>query len=214
MKVWDLATRLFHLALIITVSLSLYSAFEDKFGIWGTIHYWSGITVFALIFWRVFYGFFGSETNLFRRFIKGPRAVYRSFLALKARRVDQTIGHGAAGGWSVLIMLLLLFGQAGLGLFASDDMFFSGPFSSKSHIWPFSPTALHETIGFVVMGWVSLHIVFVSVYKFWGETNLITPMITGRRNPDTQTTAPKMRPWSFGLISLLVTTISLAWLIG
>lgn len=213
-SVWDLATRLFHSVLIILVGLSLYSAFQDKFDIWGQVHYWSGISVFGLVTWRIFWGFFGSETNRFIGSLKSPVAALKSLVEMLKGKASPSVGHGASGAWSVVIMLLLLFAQSGLGLFASDDMFFSGPLSSERDWLPFAPTSLHETLGFLLMGFLVVHILVVLTYQLWNKINIIGPMIHGKKALDDVSKAPYLRSWWVGLLTLVGIAAGLTLWIG
>ena len=36
------------------------------------VHFWSGYTIFALVLFRIAWGFFGSTTARFSDFVKGP----------------------------------------------------------------------------------------------------------------------------------------------
>ncbi len=178
-KVWDLPTRLFHWVLVIAFAVSSYSAFQDKYGDFAAIHLWSGFTILALIVWRILWGFFGSETSRFTRFLKSPRAAFTYAKSLTNQNAPQTLGHNPLGGYSVVLMLLLLLAQAGLGLFASDGMFFDGPFSGYASDYTSNITELHETLGYVLFGLVGLHVLVILFYWIWKKVNLILPMITG-----------------------------------
>ncbi|WP_374765098.1 cytochrome b/b6 domain-containing protein [Yunchengibacter salinarum] len=211
-KVWDGAIRLFHLALIITFSLSAYSAFQDKFGIWADVHLWSGLSVLLLVGWRLVWGLVGSETARFRSFLAAPKHAVGHLITL-LRRQQKTYpyaGHNPAGGWMVAVMLALLLWQAGAGLFASDDMFFSGPLASMvSEDLSGTLTGWHELTGFVLFGLIGLHVLAVLVYALWARVPLIRPMITGRRPLPRSVTAPKLvaAPWALLPLALVAALI-------
>ena len=54
------------------------------------------------------WGFAGSQTARFSQFVRGPLAALRHLAHLLRREPDTEIGHNAAGGWMVLVMLALL----------------------------------------------------------------------------------------------------------
>ena len=86
------------------------------------IHYLSGYTMLTLLLFRLCWGLFGSETSRFRRFMRSPVEAFRHLASFSAREPDREVGHNAAGGWMVLIMLLVLAVQAVSGLFAGDPI--------------------------------------------------------------------------------------------
>ena len=81
----------------------------------------------ALLLFRLAWGVVGSDTALFRRFLKSPLAAFRHLRHLRRRPADTEIGHNAAGGWMVLLMLLLLCVQVATGLCANDEISTQGP---------------------------------------------------------------------------------------
>ena len=108
MKVWDLPVRLFHWAIVVLI-----------FFAWGTQewnhmewHVWVGYTILTLLLFRLVWGFIGSDTARFVRFLRSPLAALRHLAHLRRREPDREIGHNAAGGWMVLVMLALI-GVAG-----------------------------------------------------------------------------------------------------
>jgi len=194
-KVWDIGTRLFHWVLVICFSLSAYSAFQDKFGIYADMHRWSGYAVLTLVGWRIVWGIIGSDTARFSHFFRGPKATLEYARVMFNKAPYQWIGHNPLGAVSVVAMLVLLLVQAILGLYATDDMIFSGPLSDTiSGDLAGDLTEIHETIGFVLFGLIGLHllaIIFVAVIK---KMNLVAPMITGWKiSNDNVADAPKVR---------------------
>ena len=119
--IWDIPTRLFHWALVIAVLLSWVSQEEDYL----QVHEVSGYVVLTLVCFRIVWGFVGSVHSRFADFVRAPGAVWAY---LRGRGDRQQPGHNPAGGWSVLVMLLLLLVQALTGLFNSDELMHDGPF--------------------------------------------------------------------------------------
>lgn len=209
-KVWDVGLRLFHWALALAVTAALVSGFEDKLDLipgtgieWGTVHLWSGVSVLALVLWRWLWGFAGSETARFLRFPLGPRRLLAYLGGITRRQPAAPAGHNPAGAVMVLVLLALLGGQAALGLFADDDIFFSGPLRGRvSSAVAGMLTGWHKTIGEVLPWLAGLHVAAALYYVCVRRRNIIAAMFTGRAwitGP-----APRLAPlWRAALLALI-----------
>ena len=207
-KVWDAPTRLFHWVLAILFAMSSYSAFESKFGFYGDMHLYSGVAIIALIIWRIIWGFMGSETSRFASFLKGPRAVVKYF---KGKQELEIIGHNPVGGYSVLLMLILILTQAILGLFSNDGMLFSGPFSFDAGENTDLITDIHELLGLVILYIVGLHIFAVFVYLFVKKTNLLWPMISGKSEFAESVKVPYVQSTMLAILTAVVVSAIVYW---
>lgn len=179
-KVWDAPVRLFHWLLVIAFALAAFSAFQDKFGIYADIHLYAGLSVLVLVLWRILWGIMGSDTARFSQFVKGPKTTMKYAKTAFGRTPYRSTGHNPLGAVSVVLMLLLLLVQAGLGLYATDAMFFEGPFSHTiSSRLSEDLTEVHEWTGYTLLGLIGLHILVVAFYGLVRRINLVAPMITG-----------------------------------
>lgn len=204
-KVWDICLRLFHWSLAILFVLSAYSAFQDKFGIYADIHFQAGYTILILVAWRIIWGFVGSETARFTGFVKSPAAAIRHLRAMVRGEPYRETGHSALAGYSILLMLLLLFAQAVMGLFATDGMLFSGPLSSEvAGSVRSSLTTWHKLLGRILIGLVGLHVTVILLYAIVKRANLIWPMITGRAGHAAAGTTPKLVSAWIGILLFIV----------
>ena len=70
-RVWDLPTRVTHWTFVVVFGVLWWTAETGRME-W---HRWAGYTLLALLLFRVYWGFLGSSTARFSRFIRGPRAV-------------------------------------------------------------------------------------------------------------------------------------------
>jgi cytochrome b len=169
--VWDIPTRLFHWSLVVAVVLSYVSQEEDYL----QVHEISGYAVLLLVSFRILWGFFGSVHSRFRDFVRGPASVW----AYIRGRGEPGPGHNPAGGWSVLVMLVLLLTQGLTGLFNSDELMHDGPFyHALDSSWTDKLGAAHETLFWVLCGFITLHIASVFYYQF-RHRDLLTPMVLG-----------------------------------
>ena len=177
-RVWDLPTRLFHWALAGLVLFSWISVRSN----WMQLHLLSGFSILALLLFRVAWGFVGSETARFGRFLRSPLAALRHLRHLPRREPDAQVGHNAAGGWMVLAMLLLLAVQAGTGLFANDDAITQGPFADYAGKAVSDRFAAAHALNFKLIEIVVLlHLLAIAAYRVLKGHNLVRPMLTGRK---------------------------------
>lgn len=139
--------------------------------------------IVGLLVFRIWWGFAGPATARFSHFFKGPGAVFGYIPKLLARDYKPALGHNPLGALSVIAILLALVAQVGLGLFAMDtDGLESGPlarfvsFETAQEIGD-----LHEDAFNILLVLIGLHILAIVFYLVIKRTNLIAPMITGRR---------------------------------
>ena len=190
-RVWDAPTRLFHWALVGLFCFSWWSA-EQGMMDW---HRMSGSVLLGLFVFRLVWGVIGGSTARFSQFVAMPWTVLNHLnpntpSAKKA-------GHNPLGGYSVLIMLVLLGVQLGTGLFAVDvDGLESG---HLSHLVSFdqgrAASAFHGLSFNLLLVVIGLHILAILFYRFVRRRNLVTPMITGRDHELSANVAP-LRPAS------------------
>jgi cytochrome b len=178
MRVWDAPTRLFHWALVIMLGMSWLTESRG----WMKLHFLSGYSIIALLLFRVAWGFAGSQTARFSHFVRGPWAALQHLAHLLRREPDTEIGHNAAGGWMVLVMLALLAVQVATGLFANDDANTEGPlFSYVGKEWSDWLSHIHAVNFMLIKLAVVLHVAAILIYLGLARHDLVRPMITGRK---------------------------------
>lgn len=209
-KVWDLPVRLFHWAIVVLIFLA-----------WGTQEYnkmewhvWIGYTILTLLLFRIVWGIIGSDTARFTRFLRSPLAALRHLADLHRREPDQEIGHNAAGGWMVLLMLALIGVQAGTGLFSNDDANTEGPLMHLvgkeqsdwlSHIHYLNFTAIEVVI--------AIHVLAIVIYAVLKRQNLLRPMVTGTKLMPTDAAAPRLVNPLWAVVTLAAAAGVVAWVI-
>lgn len=166
MKIWDLATRLYHWAQALLFIALMASGLSGN----GP-HVQLGLALFTLLLWRLTWGVIGSETSLFRQFLRSPKGV---ITYLKGKSAA-TVGHNPAGGWMVAALLTTLLlqcisGMALGGLFDAwlNDNVFAGL------EW------LHLTLADLLPLLIALHLGAILFYKLRGKP-LLKAMITGKQ---------------------------------
>lgn len=190
-KVWDGWVRLFHWSIVLLVIVSYVTAKTGRMG-W---HMLSGYTILALLLFRIGWGFVGSDSARFARFLRSPAAAIRHLLHLRRREPDTEMGHNAAGGWMVLVMIGLLLAQAVTGLFADDEILTQGPLAQfASERWVHRMTGLHHRIINIILLVIALHVIAVIAYRVFKGHDLARAMVTGtkRMPPGAAAAAPRM----------------------
>lgn len=171
--VWDLPVRVVHWSLVLLIPLAWWTYEVDRMA----LHRLAGYAVLALMAFRVFWGFAGSQTARFANFLAGPRKV----TAYLFHRATHSVGHNPLGGWSVAALLSLLCAQSLLGLFAADqDGLDSGPlavFISDDHAE--TAEGLHAILFYALLALIALHLLAIIFYALCGK-NLVGPMLSGR----------------------------------
>ncbi|HZU91350.1 MAG TPA: cytochrome b/b6 domain-containing protein, partial [Stellaceae bacterium] len=159
--VWDAPLRLFHwLAAILVVAA--YVTWRSG---WMEWHEKAGEALLALLFFRLLWGFFGSETARFSSFLATPGNALRHLRHVLRREPDRQIGHNPAGGWMVLLLIALLFGETLTGVFVGNDVADEGPLTELTPA-PITNaiTALHALFWDALLAAVALHVLAILVY--------------------------------------------------
>jgi cytochrome b len=173
--IWDLPHRLFHWLLVASVIASYITA---KIG--GALIDWHGrlgIFILGLLVFRFIWGFVGSTQSRFATFFP---TVPRIVAYLKGSW--QGIGHNPLGALSVLALLTVLAVQVGTGLFSNDDIAFEGPlFNLVDKAFSNKLTSWHNISFNFLLALVGLHLVALIFYRWVKKTNLIAPMLTGKK---------------------------------
>ncbi|HMN92076.1 MAG TPA: cytochrome b/b6 domain-containing protein [Hydrogenophaga sp.] len=176
-RIWDLPTRLFHWALVACVLGLVVTG--NVGGSWMNWHLRLGYAVFALLLFRLVWGFAGGHWSRFSRFLPGPAALLRQ-LRGKARPHERA-GHTPLGALSVFAMLLTLAAQVGSGLMSDDEIAFFGPWVGLvSSETVRSATWYHTEVGkLLILGLVLLHLLAIAAHRIFRKERLVGPMLHG-----------------------------------
>ncbi len=185
--VWDLPTRVFHWTLV-TLFVALWITGTEPSVL--DLHVWIGEAVFAMLLFRLAWGFVGSPHSRFGDFIVGPRAVLAHLAEVIAvarggpsaiPREPPHTGHTRLGGWMIVTLLTLLLLESVTGLFSTRRHIVSGPLNHYvGDGLGRALTIVHSGTFNVVMALVIVHICAALFYLLRKRENLIFPLITGR----------------------------------
>jgi cytochrome b len=178
--VWDLPVRLFHWLLVLSMIASYVTAkigFETM-----EYHMWLGYWTIGLLIFRILWGFVGPKHARFASFLKGPAGVWRYARALGAGTMIETAGHNPLGGLSVILLLALVGFQAFTGLFATDDILWTGPYiGAVSSDTASRLTAWHHLNFNFILAAVALHLLAIAFYFLVKKQNLVGAMVHGKK---------------------------------
>ena len=177
-RVWDLPVRLFHWLTAALVAAA-YATWRLNWMVW---HGWVGEVLLALLLFRLSWGFFGSDTARFSRFLTSPRTALQHLRSAFVREPDRQIGHNPAGGWMVLLLLLLLIAETLTGLYVANDIADVGPLTELVPAQIANAIeAAHKILWDVLLAAIAFHVLVVAGYAAIKGQNLVSPMITGKK---------------------------------
>ena len=179
-RVWDLPTRLFHWGLAAcVVGLVITGNVGGNAMVW---HGRLGYAVLTLLLFRMVWGLVGGHWSRFASFLYGPASVI-AYLRGQGRP-EHGVGHNPLGMFSVFALLLVLLAQVGSGLFADDEIAFSGPLAGLvSGDWVSQAPSYHKKVGkFILIALVVLHLAAIAFYRLVRKQNLVRPMIVGDKD--------------------------------
>jgi len=210
--VWDLPLRLAHWALALAVTGAVATAWLG--GGAFVVHEVCGSAALVLVLFRIAWGFVGPRHARFADFVRGPRAVCASLRGLRRAAYRRVAGHTPLGGWMALVLLGLVGTQAGLGLFANDEISHTGPLygeiggalSNRLSAW-------HVRIGYAILAAVALHIAAALYYRFVLDDDLVRPLVTGYKRGVGAEAAIGRQRTGLALLILAALTALLVWLI-
>jgi cytochrome b len=199
MRVWDAPVRLVHWLLTL---LLVFSYLTAQLG-WMQLHFLSGYTILSLLLFRIVWGFVGSDTARFSRFIVSPVVGLQHLREFTKKEPDNQIGHNAAGGWMVLVLLALLLLQATTGLFSTgeDDPSVAGPLAHLIGKASDTVSLIHSINFNLILAAVALHVVAIIAYALVKRHDLVRPMVTGKKRLPAATRPPRM---ASSVLALLV----------
>jgi cytochrome b len=178
-RVWDPLVRLGHWALVATFTVAYVSGEE-----WEALHANAGYVVLGIVLWRILWGFIGSPHARFRDFVRLWPAVRGHLAALARLDPPRYRGHNPAGGWMVVLLLVMLVVTAvsGVGAYGAEG---HGPLAGLVAGGPgWLHEALeetHEVAANLMVLLVVVHVAGVVVESWLTRENLVRAMVTGRK---------------------------------
>ncbi len=164
--VWDFPVRVFHWLLVISFAGAwLTSEGESQ----QMLHYAFGYSACALVLFRIVWGVIGTRYARFSEFIKGPTETMHHIKALLTGKQYPGLGHNPVGAL-VMISLMILILLIGL----------TGYWTVKEYLGDLMGGA-HEAISSLALAFVVAHVTAAIVMSFWQKENLVSSMLTGKK---------------------------------
>lgn len=181
-RVWDIFVRVFHWTLVVAFTVAWLSGEEST-----SLHVNAGYLVLGLILLRVVWGFIGTRYARFSEFVYRPATVKAFIKDTAGLRAQRYLGHNPAGGWMVVLMLvmLLLISVTGMGVYGIEEH--AGPLAmlaGQPEIVEDALEELHEGLANFMLLLVLIHIAGVLVESFIQGENLVKAMLTGRKRAE------------------------------
>ena len=141
-------------------------------------HFRIGLTVFALLLFRLVWGLVGGRWSRFAAFIYSPGNIIRYLLG--GGKPEHSVGHTPSGSVSVFALLAVLLAQVASGLVSDDEISNAGPLTRFASAATVNlATHYHSNIGkWIILALVVLHIGAILFY-LRRKQNLIKPMLHG-----------------------------------
>lgn len=165
--VWDLPTRLFHWSLAICFAGAWLTSDSERQQL---LHLLFGYSLFALIIFRIVWGFVGSRYARFGSFFSGPGAAFRYLASMAKRQPEHHVGHNPAGAIAIWLLLGL-----GLATAITGWLMISGGAGESFE-------EVHESLAIAMLVIVGVHILGVIVGSILHRENLPRTMVTGYKN--------------------------------
>ena len=196
--IWDLNIRIFHLLLILTIAISIISGKFSYF----YIHEISGVTLFFLILFRIYWGFYGGYYSKFENFNLNKN----SLLNYLKNKNKFFFGHNPLGSLSIFSIFIIILLTSVSGMFSSDDIFYDGPFVKLSPQLVKIFTNIHNILHYFLYILLILHLCAVSYYQFFLKEKIINQMIDGKSQDKNfiQKDYPSKK-YGYGLLVLILT---------
>lgn len=178
-RVWDLPTRLFHWTLLGSVVGAVVSAKAGAME-W---HARLGFAVFALLAFRLLWGFVGGHWSRFASFVHAPGAAWRHLRGQPQAGERLDVGHSPLGALSVFALLAVLALQVGSGLVSDDEIATLGPLNHLvSTGTALAFTSWHRSWGqWLLFALVGLHLAAIAGYWLRGQA-LLPAMLHGDKS--------------------------------
>lgn len=202
-RVWDLPTRMFHWLFAMACIVAWFSGDDARY---THLHTFAGYSALALVLFRLVWGFIGGRYARFAQFVRGPAAVAEHLKGLARTPHEHHPGHNPAGGWAVMILLILvaLLGMSGIAVLGGEEGF--GPLPGLLTIEQgVAIHELHELLAWLLLGLVLLHLCGVALESLLQRENLPRAMVSGNKEGDTAAAEPRnATPLGIAIVLIMV----------
>ena len=205
--VWDAPLRIWHWLFGSAVLTALATGLIEEINV-IEVHQWAGVSVVALLVFRLTWGIWGATYARWANYRTTPRKFINHFL----RKGEQT-PHTAPGIALVLLLMAAALAQSVTGLFMTDDIFFEGPLYRYINDDAFELIYfLHHNAWRVVAAMVLVHVLAHVIYGVILRDPTPLSMITGKKRVALPAVSTPRLPAVISLVLCVATFTLLAWL--
>lgn len=178
-KVWDIPTRLFHWCLVAAFTAAYFTSGSEWYLEYHTI---AGYCALALIAFRLFWGFAGNRHARFSSFLKGWREVKIYILNTIDFNPPRYIGHNPAGGWMIMVIIVVTTVLTLTGVITYSGEENRGPLAGLfSYDAGLYARAIHAVLADFIIILIVFHISAALFHDFFLRENIILSMFTGTK---------------------------------
>jgi cytochrome b len=163
-RVWDPVVRVTHWLLVLAVVTSWLTRHAP-----GGWHEWLGYGALAIVALRLVWGWAGSDTARFARFVRSPRETLAYARQIASGGAARYLGHNPLGGWMIVALLTVTTLVCASGWLYTTDRFWGIEWVERVH------GALTDALIVLVV----LHIAGVAFSSWRHRENLIGAMVHG-----------------------------------
>jgi cytochrome b/uncharacterized membrane protein YkoI len=193
-RVWDPLLRIFHWTLVAAFTIAFFTDDEDML----LPHVWAGYVVVGLLIFRLLWGFVGSAHARFSDFVFAPSRAVSFLWDTFQGDAKRYLGHNPAGGWMIILLLVMLtlLSITGLVLYAADNHAgpLAGLMAGAGRDVEDVFEGLHEFFANFTIFLVIIHVAGVVVESILHKENLAWAMVNGYKRAtgaEPMSSAPK-----------------------
>ena len=178
-KVWDPLVRIFHWTLVAAFTIAYFTDDEELL----LPHVWAGYAIIGLLLFRLLWGFLGTIHARFSDFVYAPSVAIAFVKDTFKRQSKRYLGHNPAGGWMIILLLIMLtlISITGVLLYGADEHAgpLAGVMAGAGKDVEEMLEGLHEFCANFTVFLVAIHLTGVIMESVLHKENLVRAMVTG-----------------------------------
>lgn len=194
--VWDAPVRLAHWTMALAFALAYITHDSEQ---WRLTHVTAGYSFFAVLMFRMLWGFIGTRHARFRSFWFRPGEVVAYLKSIGRGKAAHWTGHNPAGSYAIFAILAIGLITPITGFLTYQEI--GGELMEEPH----------EFFGNLLLLLVGVHIAGVVLGSLLHRENLVRAMITGHKLGADADAITSTRLWTAFVLAILTTAATL-WL--
>ncbi len=165
-RVWDVSVRVFHWTTVTCVIIAWFTA-----GVSANYHELAGYIVIALLLFRIWWGFAGTQYARFSTFFPTPRKFFGYLIDVIRGRSPRHLGHNPVGAAMIFALLGLLAAISITGWMMLTRQFFGVAWVETTHKY---------TV-YALLSIIPVHVAGALLSSLLHKENLIGSMFSGQK---------------------------------